>query len=146
MRPPVRDHENFLQLADQFPEEFEPRIVCTVEEDRCRQEFKNETDLSFLLRKYGALPPLQSFPQAEVDFDLDLLSAKMAVEDARAAYDAFPRVLREQLSFQGFLAAVANGSFKVTRHPDGTTTAGGSAGGGASATSESASGENREAQ
>lgn len=141
MKPAIRDQENYLELIELDPAQFQPGIECTAEEDRTDQRYKNETDINWLLRKYGALPPVQSFPQGEVDYDLNLLDAKMAVADAREAYDAFPRVLREQLNFPGFLEAVANGSFKVTRHPDGTVTAGGSAGAGPSAPSESAAGE-----
>lgn len=114
MRPPVVDQLTCFDPDYQFATRANVGISCTKEEDRARQEFKNEADINWLLRKYGALPPVQSFPQGEVDFDLSLLDAKMAIADARSAYEAFPRVLRENLSFAGFLEAVANGSFRVS--------------------------------
>lgn len=112
MRPPLRDQGNYEGSVNDPM--FACGTACTPEEDRCRQEFKNEADTSWLLRKYGALPPVRTFPQGEVDFDLTLLDAKMARAEALEAYQAFPRVLREQLSFDGFLAAVADGSFRAT--------------------------------
>lgn len=113
MRPPVVNQITCFDPGYEEGLRLSTGIACTAEEDKARQEFKDEADINWLLRKYGALPPVQSFPQGEVDYDLSLLDAKMAMEEARAAYEAFPRVLREQLSFQGFLAAVANGSFKI---------------------------------
>lgn len=113
MRPPLVDQVSCYDEDYAFRVRAENAIACTAEEDRARQEFKDEADINWLLRKYGALPPVQSFPQGEVDYDLGLLDAKMAVDEARKAYEAFPRVLRENLSFDGFLQAVANNSFKV---------------------------------
>lgn len=113
MRPPVVDHVSCFDPDYQFKTRVAVGIACTADEDKARQEFKDETDINWLLRKYGALPPAQTFTQGEVDYDLSLLDAKLSVVEARKAYDAFPRVLRESLSFSGFLEAVANGSFKV---------------------------------
>lgn len=128
MRPPIVDQTDCFDRAYRDDVRAATGISCTAEEDRARQEFKNECDVNWLLRKYGALPPSQTFPQGEVDFDLSLLDAKMALGDARKAYEAFPRVLREKLSFEGFLTAVANGSFRMAPLPPKEAPAGSSAG------------------
>jgi len=45
--------------------------VCTPEEDRTRQEFKDESDTNWLLRRYGVNVPQASVQYGkEVDFDV----------------------------------------------------------------------------
>lgn len=109
MHPPVRDQADFLDFTDQEHPDFEPGITCTAEEDKARQEFKQEADLNFLMRKYGALPPVTQFPQGEVDFDVDLLTARVAVQEARDGYGRLPADFREAVSFDQFMVSLANG-------------------------------------
>lgn len=107
MHPPVRDQGAFLE--DAHDPEFSPGIACTAEEDKARQEFKQEADVSFLMRKYGALPPITEFPQGVVDFDVDLLTARIAVQEARDGYGRLPADFRRAVSFDQFMVSLANG-------------------------------------
>lgn len=81
-------------------------ISCPPEEDVTRQEFRDDSDISSILRRYGVLPQGRGEPRfGEVDTDLDLTSAYAAMADAREAYADLPAEVREAFTFEELAAA-----------------------------------------
>lgn len=113
MHSPVRTQ------AEIFDKPIEPICDVTDMPDVTRQEFKQEADINWLMKRYvgGAGPVAQPQMFAEVDETIDLLSAQNAMMDARRAYETLPQVLRNALNFTGFLEALANGSLNATVIP-----------------------------
>lgn len=70
-------------------------LSCPCSESKTRAEFAEDSDINSLLSRYGALPPGRPLTYGEVDMDLDLLSAHLAVQKARDAFERLPRELRE---------------------------------------------------
>jgi len=126
MHPAVVDQTSVFDARIVDPGQFAPTLSCPPEEDRTRQEFKDEADIQWLLRKYGALPPVRQFPLGEVDFDVDLMTARTSLDLAKEGYSRMPDALRAQMSFDDFLAAVASGT-PVTAVPEVSSGADGSA-------------------
>jgi len=58
-------------------------IICTEEEDRTRQEFKDEADVNKLLSRYGVNVPQVRPVYGEVDTDMDLQRAYMVAQEVR---------------------------------------------------------------
>lgn len=108
MHPPIQTQDNFLVMRELDPEQFAPGIACTLEEDTARQEFKQEADVNFLIKKYGQPVPA-AYPTGDTDFDVDLMTAYQAVENARQGYQNLAPHLRRSVTFDGFLQALATG-------------------------------------
>ena len=67
------------------------------DDDKTRQEFRDESDIHYLVNRYGGIDAHQrpvSF--GEVDFDVDLLSAHEVVRAARTQYENLPPHIREK--------------------------------------------------
>lgn len=64
-------------------------------ESHTRQEFKDESDINFLLERYGAIPPGRTPQYGVVNFDDDLTTAFEAVQEARAAHARLPKEIRD---------------------------------------------------
>lgn len=64
-----------------------PVVVCSPDEDRCRHEMAQETDIRHILARYG---PLHAFPSSQLfgvqDFDSDPTLEYQRVHAARDAY------------------------------------------------------------
>jgi len=86
-KPVLRDQ---MVVWDDVPG---PGLVCPASEDRARQEFKEEADLEFQIRRFGAGLP---FEANSVDYTMDLTKAYDLVERAQAAWSELPRPVREQ--------------------------------------------------
>lgn len=77
-----------------------------------RQEFREEADVNTMLRRFGV--PVAAAARrpvfGDVDWDLDLHSAHIAVERAGAAFRKLPRVLQEKYKdTRGLLDAMNSG-------------------------------------
>lgn len=72
--------------------EREPVIACTAEEDRTRQEYKLQADISYQVQRFGVgMHPAygdQDFAMLDLDVALKL------VEDSREAWARLPQVVR----------------------------------------------------
>ena len=86
-------------------------IVCSVEEDMTRQEFKEECDVNHILRQHGYVPrPVQ---YGEHNFDEDLTVQMQSRSLFEAWYAEAPAEVRELYSDLGaFLRAFGSGAFK----------------------------------
>lgn len=89
----------------------ETAIVCDPSEDRARQEFKEESDVNVILRRFGA----GGFEARPVvygvqDLDLDLQGVYMAAEAASAGWQRLPEAVRRRYpSWVELMAAVDAG-------------------------------------
>jgi hypothetical protein len=85
-------------------------VVCSVEEDMTRQEFKEECDVNHILRQHGYIArPVQ---YGEHDFGSDLTSKMQARSVFQAFFDAAPEVVRDRYPDLGaFMAAFGSGAF-----------------------------------
>lgn len=102
-------------------------VRCPPGEDVTRQEFKEECDTAHQLRRFGAGQAFERLRPAngEINFDLDLLTAQLAVQPAREAYARLPLELRQVYpTLTSFVRAVESGEVRATETP-----AGGSGGG-----------------
>lgn len=63
-------------------------------EDKTRQEFKAESDINTLMKRYGADRAVQ-LPYGDVDYDTDLRSAYAAAQDAQDVFQRLPLSVRK---------------------------------------------------
>lgn len=104
-------------------------LVCPPEEDRTRQEFREDTDINILLKRYG-VGALNRTPTefSDRDYDVSLHDAMIASQAADAAYNALdPDVRRAYPTWAHFVQAVESGLFNT----DGSAVGGSPADGGA---------------
>lgn len=79
--------------------------------DTARQEFKDESDINYMLSRFGVTQPRGTPTYGTWDETVDLQSALQSVSDARQAYQALPTVLKKKFnSMEDLLTAVENGS------------------------------------
>ena len=87
-------------------------IVCTVEEDMTRQEFKEECDVNHILRQHGYM--VRPVQYGEHNFDDDLTAQMQSRSVFQMWYDSAPADVREAYPDLGsFLAAFGSGAFKT---------------------------------
>lgn len=86
-------------------------VVCTDEEDKCRQEFVNDADVNVLVARHGIVPrPVQ---YGEHNFDEDLTQQMQSRSLFEAWYAEAPAEVREMYADMGsFLRAFGAGAFK----------------------------------
>lgn len=83
-----------------------------------RQEFKDETDVNVLLRKYGVHVPQRQTHFGAIDTDVDLQQAIDAVHQAKSAWDQLPENLKERYgTWQALFNAVESGQLRIDNTP-----------------------------
>lgn len=109
-------------------------VRCPPEEDRARQEFKAETDTSYLLHRYGVPNVPGEF--GVMDFDVSLQSALHAHREAQEAFRRLPAELQAKYgSWERLFAAIQSGEYQPA-----AASAGGSGDAGGGSPSDSAAG------
>lgn len=97
--------------------EDEKQVDCTNFPDMARQEFKDETNVNNIINRFltTGIPPTQRQPVfGDTDFDIDLHTGYLAVENAQRAFLQLPTNLKEQYkNVQGLLDAIWKGEFKA---------------------------------
>lgn len=111
-------------LAKIAAKEVRCELVCPVEEDMTRQEFKDECDVNHILRQHGYV--VRPVNYGEYDFDSDLTGQMQSRSVFQMWYDSAPADVREAYPDLGsFLAAFGSGAFKtgleVPEVPSGTS-------------------------
>lgn len=94
----------------------------TNSEDMTRQEFKEETDINTILKKFGVGqgPQLLPIQNGEVDYDVGFQDAFLVAQDAQRAWNRMSPDLRAKYpTWQLLLDAVAKGEdpFKTEDTP-----------------------------
>lgn len=93
-------------------------IAFDPSENMTRQEFKDETDINWLLNKYGALPQMREPQFQDVDYDMDLLTAYEAVRQAQTVFGNLPHDIREKFgSWESLAAAMADSNRPAPAEP-----------------------------
>lgn len=91
-----------------------PGLACDPKDTRTRQEFKKDTDVNFLVKKYGGNIPMGNVRFGIQEFGVDRLEALQRMESAQARYDALPPEVRaEYPSWDSVMTAIVNGTFKA---------------------------------
>lgn len=111
MRPPVTNQTDAVINGNEHP-----RIDCSTMPDITRQEFKLEADINTIVNRFGLTGQIALRPPVfgERDFDIDLHTGFIAIEEAQRGFLALPRELRAKYrNPQGLLNAVHDGSFKT---------------------------------
>jgi hypothetical protein len=91
-------------------------IVCSIEEDMTRQEFKEECDVNHILRQHGFM--VRPVQYGEHNFDDDLTVQMQSRSVFQLWYDSAPNEVREQYPDLGsFLAAMASGALRTGLDP-----------------------------
>lgn len=113
------------RIPDRLKAEATAVPVAPDGEDVCRQEFKQECDTSYQLKRFGAgqafdrLRPLQG---GEVNFDVDFFDAQQAVQPLREAYAKLPLKMRVEFpTLSSFVAGVESGKVKAAEAPAGSS-------------------------
>lgn len=90
----------------------EDGVVCSIDEDMTRQEFKEECDVNHILRQHGFIGrPVQ---YGEHDFDSDLTAKMQSRSVFQAFYEAAPEIVRDKYPDLGsFMAAFGVGAFQT---------------------------------
>lgn len=101
-------------------------LNCSESRDMARQEFKAESDINEILKKFGLTNPLRQVTYGEVDFDLDLQQAFAAIAAAKQAYREIPDELKAVVpSWQALLNGIESGAIQMkpeTPKPEATPT------------------------
>lgn len=97
MHPPVKDQTMIGH--------DEPTIDTTDLDDMTRQEFKDETDITKILYRYG-VPNRVNPTFGDYDYTLDLQAAMGALTEANEAVSRLPAALREKY---GTISALQDG-------------------------------------
>lgn len=104
MHPPTKDHTTIG--VD------EPVINCNPDDDKTRQEFKDEADITKILHRFGV--PQRTNPQfGDYDYNLDLQGAMSALTEANQALTRLPEPLRAKYgTLQALQAGILSGDFE----------------------------------
>lgn len=88
-----------------------PVVACTAEEDRARQEYGLESDISYQISKFGVGHPMV---HGELDFDaLDLTRAMELIDESQARWMTLPKVVRDRYqSWANVEKAAASGELE----------------------------------
>lgn len=88
------------------------RLHFPGDEPGARQEFKQQTDVNYIMKRYGGVPQgLSQF--GEVDYTLNLQEALTRASEAKAAYDRLPQELRQRYpSWPAILDATMRGEIQ----------------------------------
>lgn len=110
MRPAIRSHTS----KDQDAVSAKTALHCSPADDRARQEFKDSTSIAAILKRHGympgQIPPASPLPSGEWNYDLDLHSAHLLLDEASANYRQLPEKLRTEFpTYASFLAALEDG-------------------------------------
>lgn len=74
----------------------ESALDCSTDRDMTRQEFKEETDINVLLKKFGLNQQSRPLIYGEYDYTVDYQQALQSVEEARRAYMRMPQEIRDK--------------------------------------------------
>lgn len=87
-------------------------VVCSSDEDKTRQEFREECDVNHILRQHSFVPRPVQF--GEHNFDSDLTQQMQSRSVFLAWYESAPENVREQYpDLASFLAAFGAGAIKT---------------------------------
>jgi len=87
-------------------------VVCSVDEDMTRQEFKDECDVNHILRQHGYM--VRPVVYGEHNFDEDLTVQMQSRSIFQFWYDSAPAEVRDAYPDLGsFLAAFGSGALKT---------------------------------
>lgn len=108
------------KMKDQLSPSEKVGLKCDPKEDRARQEFKADADVSTILSRFGAGATFGAprGSSGEVDFDLDLQTAYRVVEESRQAWLRLPLEVRQKYrGWQELQAAVESGEWPLKKAP-----------------------------
>lgn len=90
-------------------------LVCPLEEDRTRQEFKDETDVNRIVARFFPFaPPMNPVQYGEQDMGVDLFGSMLAIQNAKAVYGEAPSALLEKYpTFETFVEAFMSGQVVI---------------------------------
>lgn len=89
-------------------------IDCSDDVDRARQEFKKETDVNYILTRFGLPASGRPMMFTDVDYTIDLQQAFSAMEQAKHAHRALPDNLRQKYTtWRDLLNALENGTLTI---------------------------------
>lgn len=111
MRPPITNQTRAILEGNEHPQ-----IDCSDLPDMTRQEFKLEADINTIVNRFGLTGQiaLRQPVFGERNFDIDLHTGFLAIEEAQRGFLSLPRELRAKYrNPQGLLNAVHDGSFKT---------------------------------
>lgn len=114
MRAPIREQDDYSFNGDEIS--LAAGLACDPNEDKARQEFKEDTDVNAIVRRFGANafadPRNQQY--SVTDFNLDLQALLEARRSAEIAFQSLDPELRKGLpTFEQFMAALAVGDLAL---------------------------------
>ena len=109
MMPPVRDQADIGQIDV---------LTDASKGDTARQEFKEESDINYMLSRFGITQPRGTPTYGEWDDSIDLQMALESVREAREGFNRLPKELRDKFPrMEDILRAVDNGSLVIKDEP-----------------------------
>lgn len=100
--------------GDQAAYSADSALDCSDSPDRTRQEHKQETDITYILSRFGANTFSQPAQFGEADFDLDLQQAMAAIVEAKNGFRSLPKELRVKYrGWRDMLNAAAAGDLDL---------------------------------
>lgn len=101
--------DNFEQVSVDTAIHFDP------DEDVCRQEFRDDCDILKILSRFGGIPPMNPPQFGDNNFDVDLLTAYSAIQNAETAFTMLPEHIRKAYpDWYSLAAALASGEAAQT--------------------------------
>ena len=111
MHPPTKDQadigaENHILDASNDD--------ATGNKDMARQEFKDESDLHYMLQRFGIVQPRGAPTYGTWDDTIDLQTAINNTREAQAAFRQLPQDLQQQVgTLENLLNAVESGALEI---------------------------------
>lgn len=84
--------------VDDLAEEYSllTQLDCSDFPDQTRQEFKQETNVNYILSRFGVNTPLRETAYGEIDYNMDLQQSLTAINEAQQAVRKLPEPLRDK--------------------------------------------------
>lgn len=115
MNPPTKDQAD-IGIDNPTIDASDNAILedGTDNKDMARQEYKDESDINYMLSRFGITSPRGAPVYGEWDDSIDLQIAIESVREARQGYNDLPRELRDKFpTMEEFLRAVDNGELEL---------------------------------
>lgn len=99
---------------------LESGLSCDLDADPTRQEFAQEADINYLVKRYGGVPDTgRPVRFGDFDFDMDLTGAFEALAVARDQYQALPEEIRRRFpTVESVVDAIETGELSLGMAPD----------------------------
>lgn len=110
MHPPTKDQTD-IGLDN-------PTLDCSDDIDMARQEFKDESDIHYMLQRFGLVQPRGAPTYGVWDDSIELQTALASTRQAQTAFKQLPPDLQQKVgSIENLVNAALSGAIEIKNEP-----------------------------